>query len=109
MRKPKKYATECDLPRPKYVAVEPRYATFCTELYTVNIRYMTCRICDSMDMSFFCRETVVLQVSSLNRSQRAELNNQFGRQFDILALVKTEIALVTLEHIFNSTLKDKNL
>ena len=60
-----KYATVCDSMRRKYLAVNPRYPTFCFKSYTVNIRYTTCRICDSMRYVVLCRGiTVVLQVSN---------------------------------------------
>ena len=61
------YATVYDLPRPKYRAINPRHTTFRVESYTVNIRYTTCRICDSMRHVVFSRiETVVLQVIKIN-------------------------------------------
>jgi hypothetical protein len=48
----------------KYMVVNPRHTTFRVEKYTVNIRHMTCRICDFMrHFVFFRIESVVLQVS----------------------------------------------
>ena len=59
------YATICDNPRAKSMAVSPRYTTSRVEPYPVNIRYTTCRICNSMrPVGVFRRETVVLQVST---------------------------------------------
>ena len=58
------YATICDLPRAKSIAVNPRYTTSGVELYPVNTRYTTCRISDLIRHAVvFRRETVVLQVS----------------------------------------------
>ncbi len=48
--------------------VNPQYTTFCVESYKVNMRYLTCRICDSMRyVVVFHRETVLSQVSTKKR------------------------------------------
>ncbi len=63
----KKYTTLCDLPRFKYMAVNPRHLIYFVVSYTVNIRHLTGRIYDFMRLvGVFRRETVVLQVSASN-------------------------------------------
>jgi hypothetical protein len=48
------------------MAVNPRHLMSRIKSYTVNIRYMTCRICDIMRLVMVFRiETVVLQVSKI--------------------------------------------
>jgi hypothetical protein len=62
-----RYTTVCDYPRSKSIAVNPRHIIYCVKSYTVNMRYLTCRICDSMrHVVVFCIETAVLQVSTEN-------------------------------------------
>ena len=61
-----KYTTICDHPRSNYMVVNPRYMTSRVMSYTVNIRYTTCRICDSMRHVVLCRGiTVMLQDSKM--------------------------------------------
>ncbi len=61
-----KNTTICDIPRFKYMAVNPRYPKSRVKSYTVNIRYTMCRVCESMrHVVDFRRETVVLQESTI--------------------------------------------